>query len=61
MPDTAHVSQAMILLVVGGAVFGLLGVIVIVPTAAIARDIFVYVYGRLSEEAELAEGAESSG
>jgi predicted PurR-regulated permease PerM len=51
----------MVLIVVGGAVFGLLGVIVIVPLAAIARDIFVYVYGRLSEEAELAEGAESSG
>ncbi|MEX2314605.1 MAG: AI-2E family transporter, partial [Thermomicrobiales bacterium] len=38
----------MILLVVGGAVFGLLGVIVVVPAAAIARDVFVYIYGRLS-------------
>jgi predicted PurR-regulated permease PerM len=51
----------MILLVVGGAVFGLLGVIVIVPVAAIARDIFIYIYGRLSEEGNLAETRESSG
>jgi predicted PurR-regulated permease PerM len=43
----------MILLVVGGAVYGLLGVIVIVPAAAIVRDIFVYIYGRLSEEGNL--------
>lgn len=51
----------MILLVVGGAVFGLLGVIVIVPTAAIARDIFVYIYARLTEEGNLAETSEPSG
>lgn len=50
----------MILIVVGGAVFGLLGVIVIVPAAAIARDVFVYVYGRLSEEGDLAEPIEAS-
>ncbi|HYI16967.1 MAG TPA: AI-2E family transporter, partial [Thermomicrobiales bacterium] len=43
----------MILLVVGGAVYGLLGVIIIVPAAAIVRDIFVYIYGRLSEEGNL--------
>ena len=51
----------MILLVVGGAVFGLLGVIIIVPAAAIARDIFVYIYGRLSEEGNLSESTEPSG
>lgn len=51
----------MILLVVAGAVFGLIGVIVIVPLAAILRDVFVYIYGRLSEEAHAAERAESSG
>lgn len=51
----------MILLVVGGAVFGLLGVIVIVPAAAIARDVFVYIYGRLSEEGNLSEATDSSG
>jgi predicted PurR-regulated permease PerM len=37
----------MILLVIGGALWGIIGVIVIVPLAAIARDIFVYVYRRL--------------
>jgi predicted PurR-regulated permease PerM len=47
----------MVLLVVGGAVFGILGVIVIVPLAAIARDIFVYVYARLSEEGNLSENS----
>jgi predicted PurR-regulated permease PerM len=51
----------MILLVVGGAVFGLLGVIVIVPVAAIFRDVFVYIYGRLSEEGNLTETPEPSG
>jgi predicted PurR-regulated permease PerM len=45
----------MVLLVVGGAVFGLLGVIAIVPLAAIARDIFIYVYQRLSDEGALPE------
>jgi predicted PurR-regulated permease PerM len=48
----------MILLVVAGATFGLLGVIVIVPVAAILRDIFVYVYGRLSEEGNLIDTTE---
>lgn len=51
----------MILLVVAGAVFGLLGVIVVVPIAAIARDVFVYVYGRLTEESNLADSADQSG
>lgn len=38
----------MILLVVGGAVWGIIGVIVIVPLAAVARDVFVYIHSRLS-------------
>jgi len=41
----------MVLLVLGGALFGIIGVIAVVPLAAIARDVFVYVYNRLSEEA----------
>ena len=45
----------MVLLVVGGALFGFLGIIVIVPFAAIVRDIFLYAYHRLSEEAEMPE------
>jgi predicted PurR-regulated permease PerM len=41
----------MVLLVVGGALYGVLGVIAVVPLAAIARDVFVYVYRRLGEAA----------
>lgn len=41
----------MVLLVLGGALFGIIGVIAVVPIAAILRDVFVYVYNRLSEEA----------
>lgn len=41
----------MVLLVLGGALFGIIGVIAVVPLAAIARDVFIYVYNRLSEEA----------
>jgi predicted PurR-regulated permease PerM len=51
----------MILLVVAGAVFGLIGVIVVVPVAAIIRDVFVYVYGRLTEESARAEAGDPSG
>jgi predicted PurR-regulated permease PerM len=41
----------MVLLVVGGALYGVLGVIAIVPLAAIARDVFIYIYRRLGEAA----------
>lgn len=41
----------MVLLVVGGALFGIIGVVAVVPIAAIARDVFIYVYNRLGEEA----------
>lgn len=37
----------MVLLVVGGSLWGLLGVIIIIPLAAILRDVFRYVYRRL--------------
>ena len=37
----------MMLLVIGGAMWGIIGVIVIVPLAAIARDVFSYVYARM--------------
>jgi predicted PurR-regulated permease PerM len=61
--DAVNMNPAaiMILLVVGGAVFGLLGVIIVVPAAAIARDVFVYIYGRLSEESNLPETSTPSG
>jgi predicted PurR-regulated permease PerM len=39
-----------LLLVVGGASFGFVGIVVIVPLAAIARNVFRYVYNRLEEE-----------
>lgn len=38
----------MILLVVGGSVGGILGIIAIVPLAAVGRDVFLYIHGRLS-------------
>jgi predicted PurR-regulated permease PerM len=44
-----------LLLVVGGAAFGFIGILVIVPLAAIARNVFIYVYGRLSEEVARAD------
>jgi predicted PurR-regulated permease PerM len=45
-----------LLLVVGGAAFGFIGIVTIVPLAAIARNVFIYVYNRLSEEADQADG-----
>jgi predicted PurR-regulated permease PerM len=48
-----------LLLVVGGAAFGLIGVIVIVPLAAVARNVFIYINNRLEEEAERAERDDS--
>lgn len=42
----------MVLLVVGASLWGFLGIIIIVPIAAIARDVFVYIYNRLTEPAE---------
>lgn len=47
----------MVLLVVGGAVFGIIGAIAIVPIAAIVRDVWLYMYRRLQQvsmEAEIA-------
>lgn len=45
----------MLLLVVGGAVWGILGVIAIVPLAAVGRDVFVYIHGRLAGKITLDE------
>jgi predicted PurR-regulated permease PerM len=42
----------MMLLVIGGAMWGFIGIVIIVPLAAIARDIFTYVYGRLEHPEE---------
>ncbi len=46
-------AAIMILLVVGGALWGVLGVIVIVPLAAVLRDVFLWVYWRLSDPDEV--------
>ncbi len=50
-----HVVQmssalVMLLVVVGGALWGIVGMIVIVPLAAICRDVFRYLYHRLGDE-----------
>jgi len=47
----------MILLVIGGAMWGLIGIIIIVPLAAIARDVFAYIYCRL-EHPEIEDESE---
>jgi predicted PurR-regulated permease PerM len=44
-----HPSILMVLLVVCSQVFGLPGAILSAPMGAIARDVFTYLYGRLSE------------
>lgn len=45
-------AMIMILLVIGGTLWGILGVIVIVPLAAIFRDVFCYIYARLEHPGE---------
>ncbi|WP_129628661.1 AI-2E family transporter [Candidatus Oscillochloris fontis] len=44
-----HPAVLMVLLVVCSQVFGLLGAILSAPLGAISRDLFSYLYGRLSE------------
>jgi predicted PurR-regulated permease PerM len=44
-----HPAVLMVLLVVFSQVFGLLGAILCAPTAAVARDVFIYIYGRLND------------
>lgn len=45
-----HPAAIMVLLVIGGALWGIWGMIIVVPVAAILRDIFVYLYARFGEE-----------
>ncbi len=42
-----HPAIVMILVVVGGSIWGLWGMIVILPIAAALRDVFVYIYNRI--------------
>lgn len=44
-----HPAILMVLLIVCSTVFGLLGAILAAPVSAVARDIFNYLYARLSE------------
>ncbi|MDI3339221.1 MAG: AI-2E family transporter [Sphaerobacter sp.] len=44
-----HPAVIMVLLVIGGSLWGVFGMIVIVPLTAVLRDIFVYLYKRLGE------------
>jgi predicted PurR-regulated permease PerM len=45
-----HPAVVMVLVVIGGAMWGLWGMIVILPVAATLRDVFVYIYNRLGED-----------
>lgn len=45
-----HPALVLVLLAVGGALFGIWGLLLVVPVTATARDVFIYVYGRLQEE-----------
>ncbi|MEZ4523392.1 MAG: AI-2E family transporter [Thermomicrobiales bacterium] len=49
----------MMLLVVGAAMWGFIGIVIIVPLAAIARDVFTYIYLRL-EHPEVEDESELS-
>lgn len=44
-----HPAMIIVLLVVGGALWGIWGLVIVVPLAAILRDIFVYLYRRAEE------------
>jgi hypothetical protein len=44
-----HPAILMVVLVVCSQVFGLLGAILSAPLSAMARDLFLYLYGRLSD------------
>lgn len=44
-----HPAVLMVLLVICAQVFGILGAILSAPLGAVARDVFNYLYGRLSE------------
>ncbi len=44
-----HPSILIVIMVVSGHMFGLIGVILVAPTLAIARDVFMYAYHRLGD------------
>jgi predicted PurR-regulated permease PerM len=44
-----HPALILVLLAVGGALWGIWGVLIIVPIVAAIRDVFAYIHGRLVE------------
>jgi predicted PurR-regulated permease PerM len=55
-----HPAAVLFVLVLGGAVYGLLGAILAVPIAAAARDVYRYFFRRLSDhESDLARALSS--
>jgi predicted PurR-regulated permease PerM len=50
-----NLAVIMMLLVIGGSLWGVWGMVIIVPIAAILRDVFVYLYGRWDDGQELSE------
>ncbi|MCK6564175.1 MAG: AI-2E family transporter, partial [Dehalococcoidia bacterium] len=61
--DSVHMHPAIVLMLLtaGAALFGLWGVLLIVPLAAAARDVFAYIYHRLGEEEQRRTRAASEG
>jgi predicted PurR-regulated permease PerM len=55
-----HPSVVMLALIVGGTVGGLLGAILALPVTATARDVYRYLFARLSAPAEIATTREVS-
>jgi predicted PurR-regulated permease PerM len=49
--DALRINPAIIvmLLAIGGSLWGLVGLIVVVPVSAVFRDVFVYLYHRASD------------
>lgn len=49
-----HPAMVLVLITVGGSLFGLWGVLLSVPVAATVRDVYAFVYRRLGEAEEAA-------
>jgi predicted PurR-regulated permease PerM len=54
-----HPAIILVLLVIAGHLAGFWGLLVVVPVAAVLRDIFVYVYRRLGDEPQSPEELEA--